>query len=67
MNGYRHDSHHTPAGGFRAGDSNGGGSDGRAHGGSYPPVAEIFASAAEKVNEMRPWPVCPDCPSLLET
>jgi hypothetical protein len=61
MNGFRNDSHHTPSGGFRGGDSEGGGGDGnggRATSGSYPPVAEIFASAAEKVNEMRQYPVC---------
>jgi hypothetical protein len=57
MNGFRNDYHHTPAGGYRSGDDRGDAGDGWSQGGPYPPVSEIFASAAEKVNEMRKQPV----------
>ncbi|PSN75185.1 cysteine proteinase [Corynespora cassiicola Philippines] len=56
MNGFPH-------GGAPVGSGSNGAADSRGSGGSFPPIAEISASASEKVNEMRRYPIG----KLLET
>lgn len=52
MNGYPNGA--LPADNHIGGDAAG---DGRGPGGGYPPVAEIYSAASEKVHEMSQYPV----------
>jgi ubiquitin carboxyl-terminal hydrolase 8 len=57
MNGYMNGAHGNGADGSRGSDGAG---DPRGAGGSYPPIAEIVASASETVEALKHRSVCGD-------